>query len=88
VGLAGGALVTRRLTGLGAAGGYLQVRDGGTLRGATVAAATHVRGTQRGLAIGLLNYARTLHGVQIGLLNVARNNPVWATLLPIVNVNL
>jgi hypothetical protein len=88
VGLAGGALVTRHLTGLGATMGYMRIRDGGTLRGATVAAANHVRGTQRGLTIGLVNYARALHGVQLGLLNVARNNPFWATILPGLNLNL
>ena len=86
--VAGAALGTRRLTGLGVTAGYTYIRSGGSLRGATVAAANHVRGTQRGLTVGLLNYARTLHGVQIGLLNVARNNPVWATILPGLNLNL
>ena len=82
----GAALGARRLTGLGVAGGYAYVGKG-TLRGATIAAITHVNGTQRGLTIGLLNYARELHGVQIGLLNVARNNSFWTTILPGVNVN-
>jgi hypothetical protein len=86
--VAGAALGTRHLTGVGVAGAYTYIRAGGTLRGATVAAANHVRGTQRGLTIGLLNYARELHGVQVGLINVARNNPVWATILPGMNVNL
>jgi hypothetical protein len=70
------------------AGAYAYIHDGGTLRGVAVAAATHVRGTQRGLTVGLVNYARTLHGVQVGLINVARNNPVWATILPGLNLNL
>jgi len=83
----GGAVGARRLTGLGVTGGYLYIHKGGTLRGVGLAAVTHVRGTQRGLTIGLLNYARELHGVQIGLLNVARNNSFWRTILPVVNFN-
>jgi hypothetical protein len=75
-----------RLVGLGAAGGYVYV--GRRLQGITAAAVNHISGTQHGLTIGLFNYARKLDGVQIGLLNVARNNPVWATLLPGINLNL
>lgn len=88
VAVGGGAVGSRHLTGLGAAGGYLHILKGGTLRGVGIAAANHVRGTQRGLTIGLLNYARELHGVQIGLLNIARNNSFWTTILPVLNFNL
>ena len=38
-----------------------------------------------GLSIGLLNYARDLHGWQIGLLNYADNNPAGLRLLPLFN---
>ncbi|MFH1571329.1 MAG: hypothetical protein ABIL09_25290 [Gemmatimonadota bacterium] len=40
-----------------------------------------------GLAIGLVNYTRNLHGVQLGLLNWAGNNPRWLRLLPLVNIH-
>jgi len=41
-----------------------------------------------GLQIGLINAAGLLHGVQIGILNYAGNNPSWARILPLVNLNL
>ena len=47
-----------------------------------------VRGHQRGISIGIYNYARQLSGVQIGVLNFARNNPIPFRILPLINVNL
>lgn len=43
-------------------------------------------GTQRGLSIGIVNYARELRGVQVGLINYAGNNPAGLKVMPIVNV--
>jgi len=40
-----------------------------------------------GISLGLINYSGELHGVQIGLFNFAANNPIWARLLPIINVH-
>ena len=57
------------------------------LSGAAVSGYTNVRGTQHGLAIGVLNSAHVLRGVQIGVLNYARNNPSPFKLLPVLNVN-
>jgi hypothetical protein len=54
-------------------GAYFNVARGGTFRGASLAGFNRVRGTQRGLTIGLINYARTLRGVQVGLINVSDN---------------
>jgi hypothetical protein len=48
----------------------------------------HVQGEQRGVTIGLLNIARTLHGVQFGALNYAGNNPLLLRVLPLINLNL
>ncbi|NBB86907.1 MAG: hypothetical protein GVY12_11925, partial [Bacteroidetes bacterium] len=45
-------------------------------------------GRQEGLAIGLINYARSLRGVQLGLLNIAQNNRPPFRVLPLVNMNL
>jgi putative ABC transport system permease protein len=45
-----------------------------------------VRGTQRGLAIGIVNIAQELHGVQVGLINTARTKPSLRV-LPLVNVH-
>jgi hypothetical protein len=83
-GLGAGA---ENLTGASIAGGYVRL-EGGVLRGASVAGWNDIRGRQRGLTIGLYNYARNLAGIQIGLLNVARNNPPGLRILPFVNANL
>jgi hypothetical protein len=83
-GLGAGA---ENLTGASLAGGYVRL-EGGILRGASVAGWNDIRGRQRGLTIGLYNYARNLAGIQIGLLNVARNNPPGLRALPFVNANL
>jgi hypothetical protein len=70
------------LHGLGIAAGSVRVRY---LQGAAVSAWNNVRGEQRGIAIGIFNYARTLHGVQLGLLNYVRSNPKGLRLLPLFN---
>ena len=59
----------------------------GTLRGVTVSSFNQMKGVQRGLAIGIVNYAEELHGVQLGLLNIARNNPPGTRVLPILNMH-
>ena len=45
-----------------------------------------VRGYQRGLSIGLVNYAESLFGVQLGLVNIVRDNPSPFRVLPIINI--
>jgi hypothetical protein len=77
----------RDLTGLSVTGGYFRLEEG-IMRGVSIAGWNDVRGRQRGLAIGIYNYARSLHGVQIGLLNVAKNNPAGLKALPLINANL
>jgi len=62
-----------------------RIRSGGNLVGLAAAAFNEVRGTQRGITIGVLNYARELSGLQIGVLNWAADNPSWRRLLPVVN---
>ena len=57
------------------------------LEGASISVYNRVVGTQRGLAIGLLNYARELHGVQLGVLNIAGNNRGVAHVLPVINLH-
>jgi hypothetical protein len=60
----------------------------GTFRGVSASAFNHIKGDQYGLTIGVLNYARYLHGVQVGLLNYAKSNPAPFKLLPIVNFDI
>jgi len=64
---------------------YFKIEKYGSVRGVTASAVNHVKGEQRGLSIGLVNYAWELHGVQVGLLNYARNNPPKLRLLPLFN---
>jgi hypothetical protein len=65
--------------------GWIKTTDA---RGVTIAAYNQIRGTQHGLAIGVFNSARELHGVQIGLLNRAKNNKPPFRWVPIVNAHL
>ncbi len=64
---------------------YFRIANGGQMRGVNLSAYNDVRGTQRGLAIALFNYARNLDGVQLGLLNYAGNKSRGTRLLPIIN---
>jgi hypothetical protein len=75
----------RAVRGVSVAGLYLKTWD---LTGIGVGAYNRVRRTQVGLTIGLINYARELHGVQIGIINIAKNNKAPFRVLPIVNLNL
>lgn len=67
---------------------YFRIERGGRFSGASVSAFNHIRGTQRGLTIGVFNYTRLLRGVQIGVLNYAGNNPWPFRILPGLNVHL
>lgn len=58
----------------------------GELVGASLSAVNAVRGYQRGLSIGLVNYAESLFGVQLGLVNIVRDNPSPFRVLPIINI--
>jgi hypothetical protein len=57
------------------------------LKGCSVAAFHRVNGVQRGVTIGLVNYARTLSGVQLGVVNIAQNNHGMLRALPILNAH-
>ncbi len=55
------------------------------VRGVTASGLNIVYGHQRGLAIGLVNYAESLNGVQLGGINIVRDNPAGRRVLPIIN---
>ena len=95
---AGGVIGTPHAKGLMAAGFWLRVREeegdrrerfrrsgGALLEGVGISAFNQVKGHQKGLTIGLLNYAWSLSGVQLGLLNIVRDNPPGRKVLPVVN---
>lgn len=64
---------------------FFRIEDDGELHGASISAVNRIRGSQRGLTIGLVNYAYRLNGVQLGLVNIVRENPDGRRVLPIVN---
>jgi hypothetical protein len=66
---------------------YFHLAEGGKVEGVSISAFNRVLGEQRGLAIGLVNYASRLHGVQIGLVNWADNNPTGLKVLPVANAH-
>ena len=66
---------------------WFEIVPGGSVEGVSVSAVNRIRGEQRGLAIGVVNYAHSLHGVQIGLLNWADNSSLLK-LMPLVNVHV
>ena len=76
-----------RVKGVSLTPGYFKIEDGGSLTGVSISSFNHVRGHQRGLTIGLFNYAESLHGVQLGLINFAGNNKKGLRWLPIFNAH-
>ena len=75
------------IDGLVVSSAYNRLTDDGRLRGLALSTVNDFRGRQEGLAIGLINYARSLRGVQLGLINIAQNNPVPFRVLPLLNAN-
>jgi hypothetical protein len=75
------------LKGVHLAGAMVRVENGGRMVGLAVSAVNYFKGTQKGLAIGIVNYAWSLKGVQIGLVNIVRDNPKYSRILPIINAN-
>lgn len=75
------------VTGVVLAPAYFRISPHGRFTGFTASAFNHVRGEQRGLSIGLFNFARESHGVQLGVLNYAKNNRKPWRLLPLLNVH-
>jgi hypothetical protein len=75
-------IVAREVSGIAVSGFRTRVE---AMNGLGVAGWNDVRGRQRGLSIGIYNYARTLSGVQIGLINHVRENPPGRRILPIIN---
>ena len=85
VAIAGIGLGGHNLSGLFMSLGTIQVRDEGVMKGVTISAFNYIRGIQKGISIGIVNYAYRLKGVQIGLINIVRDNPRGRTFLPLIN---
>ena len=59
---------------------------GGRMTGASISSVNAIRGSQRGLTIGLVNYAERLNGVQLGAININRDARAPFKVLPFINV--
>ena len=77
----------REVQGAVIAPAYFHLAEEGRFTGFAVSAFNRVLGEQRGLVIGIVNYASRLHGVQIGLVNWADNNPAGLKVLPVANAH-
>lgn len=69
---------------LSVAPAYFNIVPGGVMRGLSVSAFNRIQGEQKGITIGIVNYARTLSGLQLGLINIAKNKDRMSV-MPIFN---
>jgi hypothetical protein len=57
----------------------------GEFTGLSVSAYNRILGTQKGVALGVVNYTNDIRGVQFGLINIVRDNPRGLRVLPVFN---
>jgi hypothetical protein len=61
-----------------------RIERGGSFHGGSASAINYIRGTQHGITLGIVNYARSVNGLQVGVINIIadhRTHPV----LPVIN---
>jgi hypothetical protein len=59
--------------------------EDGVMQGLSVSAYNRIKGEQRGVAIGVVNYTQKIKGFQFGVINIVRDNPKGLRVLPIFN---
>jgi len=64
--------------------GTIEVKEG-TMTGLSISAYNKIRGDQKGVAIGVVNYSTRVKGIQFGLINIVKENPKGLRVLPIFN---
>ena len=64
--------------------GSTEIREG-VMTGLSISAYNHIRGEQRGVALGIVNQATRVKGIQFGLINIVKENPKGLRVLPIFN---
>jgi hypothetical protein len=84
IALGGIAAGGRDVYALSLAPAYFTIEPGGEMRGLSISAFNRIRGEQKGITIGILNYARKLSGFQFGLINIAQNKSRFK-IMPFVN---
>jgi len=58
------------------------------MKGLAISSFNHIQGTQKGVTIGIFNFANDLRGLQLGVLNFNKSNPKGLRWLPIFNARL
>jgi hypothetical protein len=59
----------------------------GTFNGFSISAFNQVKGDQKGIMLGAVNYTHTIKGIQIGIINIVKENPKGLRVLPIFNMH-
>jgi len=85
--MAGITVAGKELNGVQLALGTVRVVDDGRMSLFSASAFNHIQGTQSGLSIGLVNYARRLKGLQLGVINIVRDNRKSLRVLPLFNAD-
>jgi len=57
----------------------------GMMTGVSVSAFNQIKGEQRGVSIGVVNYTKRIKGFQLGVINIVKENPRGLRVLPIFN---
>jgi len=82
------AVSGNKVTGINLAPAYFRVKDAdAVMKGISVSAFNHIKGYQKGLAIGIINLAGEAKGVQLGVLNHIADNPRGLRWLPVFNAS-
>ncbi|MFC2124831.1 hypothetical protein ACFLU5_08475 [Bacteroidota bacterium] len=75
-----------KVHGIAVAPAYFRIEGNeGYLKGISISAVNHIRGTQNGLSIGIFNYTWEIAGFQLGILNYVKSNPRGLKILPVFN---
>lgn len=63
----------------------VKVEEEGVVSGLSVSAFNQIKGEQKGVALGILNYTKRIKGFQLGVINIVKENPKGLRVLPIFN---
>lgn len=57
----------------------------GSFKGVAISAFNQVKGDQKGVMFGAVNFTHTIKGIQFGIINIVKENPKGLRVLPIFN---
>lgn len=62
-----------------------KTEEEGTVTGVSISAFNQVKGEQKGVAFGIVNYTKRIKGFQLGVINIVKENPRGLRVLPVFN---